>query len=383
MPKARSGGPRFQERVVQDISEALEVIDMEWLLQREGITYKESYGRSGRQLNARTCPFRHTSEYKVYINAETGVGNCFSGNCPKKTWNKWSLLKGIFELEGRQLSTLIRELAREQGWRPKLKTAELTLQDLNTLDLPESTPAWQMTPLPEYLARRGVDAELAEHFSLHWSESGVWSYMDPRGFQGSQDYSNRILIPIFDLNGEMVSFQGRDTTGEAEQRYLFPPGFASAGAYLYNGVNVAEGTETVVISEGVFDVIQTKRALSQNTLTKHMVPIGTFGMHLSSGNPTGDDQLGRLRQLKRERGVKRVIFLWDGELKAVAAATHAALECVKVGLQADIAFVPDGRDPGNTYPHLIQAAVMNPMPCRTKLDALKVIRHSQSIYTTA
>jgi DNA primase len=368
---------------MSDLNDALEKIDVEWLLTREGISYKESYGRSGRQLNARTCPFCHTSEYKIYINAESGIGNCFSGSCPQKTFNKWSLCKGIFELEGRNLVNLIQELAREQGWRPMVKANNLGLQDINTLDIPpEAVPAWQMDVMPEYLVRRGITKDLAEHFSLYWSEKGVWRFMDPRGFQGKQDYSNRILLPIFDLNGEMVSFQGRDTTGEAEQRYLFPPGFASAGAYLYNAVNVAEGTETVVVSEGVFDVIQVKRSLVMNPKTEHMAPIGTFGMHLSSGNPSGNDQLGRLRQLKRERGVKRVIFLWDGERKAAAEAIRVGLECIKVGLQVCIGLVPDGKDPGNSNPLQIQEAVINALPLRTKLDAVRIAKIVKDTYTT-
>lgn len=366
-----------------DLSEILDSIDSEWLLQREGIQYKTSYGRSGKQLNLRTCPFCGGNQWKVYVNSETLLGNCFSGSCQQQTWNKWSFMKGLFDCEGRALVDICRSLAKEQGWRPKLNTNNLGLQDLNTLSLPDATPAWEMSVMPEYLVRRGITKEVAEYFSLHWSESGKWKYVDPTGRELSQDYSNRILLPIFDLNGEMVSFQGRDTTGEAERRYLFPPGFASAGAYLYNAHNVMPGTETVVVSEGVFDVIQTKRAMDADERTSSFVPIGTFGMHCSSGNPSGDDQLGRLRQLKNESGVKDVIFLWDGERKAVAAAVEAAMHCVSIGLKASIAFVEDGKDPGSSYLTTIQTAVLNPMPCKGKMDALRILRRANSIYTTA
>ena len=367
---------------MSELNELLETIDMEWLLQREGISYKISYGRSGKQLNAKECPFCHHSEYKVYVNAENGIGNCFSGSCPKGTFNKWSFLGGLFDSQGRHLVDIIRMLAKEQGWRPKVEAASLTLQDLNTLELPDSVPAWTMNPMHEYLARRGISADIAEYFSLHWSESGKWKYLDPRGFEGQQDYDNRILIPIFDLDGSMVSFQGRDTSGTHERRYLFPPGFASAGAYLYNGVNFQKGHDTAVLSEGVFDVIQTKRALDADEKTRGMIAMGTFGMHLSSGNPSGDDQLGRLRRLKREQGLRRVIFLWDGERKAAVAAIEAALRCSEVGLEAHIAFVEDGKDPGGSYLSSIQNAVLHPMPCRNKLEALKALRRAKSFYTT-
>ena len=366
----------------ESLGEALETIEMEWLLQREGVSYKTSWGRSGKQLNLRECPACHRSEWKVYVGAETGLGNCFSGSCSSPTFNKWRFIKNLFDLEGRRLSEMIRELAREQGWRPTIKTATVSLQDLNTLALPDSTPVWEMDPVPEYLARRGIFRDTAEHFSLHWSPDGQWTYLDPRGFNISQDYSNRILIPIFDLNGEMVSFQGRDVTGQHEQRYLFPPGFASAGAYLYNAVNVPEGTETLVIAEGVFDVIQTHRALSQDDRTKDMAAVGTFGMHLSSGNPSGDDQLGRLRQLKEERGVSRVVFLWDGERKAAKAAIEASLKLQEVGIRASVGFVRDGADPGSSKLHEIVDAVVNALPCASKLDAIRVAGHAKRLYRT-
>lgn len=367
---------------MNEIGDLLDAVDLEWLLEREGISYKESYGRSGRQLNARTCPFCHVSQYKVYINAETGVGNCFSGSCPQGTFSKWSLIGGIFEAKGKALVDILKSLAKEQGWRPKELKSALTFQDLNTLDIPEGAmPVSDQAEMPEYLARRGIEKELAKYFSLHYGDTATWKYLNPDGREGKQDYSKRIILPIFDMDGAMVSFQGRDTTGEAEQRYLFPPGFASAGAYLYNGCNVVDGTETVVLCEGVFDVIQTKRALDSDETTKDIVPIGSFGMHLSSGNPSGDDQLGRLRQLK-QKGLKNVIFLWDGERKAFEGAIAAALRCKEVGLVPSIAFLEDGKDPGNSYPSKIIEAVKTAAPCGSKLEALRVMQRAKT-YRTA
>lgn len=365
---------------MSDLDEVLEQIDAEWLLQREGVAYKESYGRSGRQLNIRECPFCHKKEYRVYINAETMVGNCFSGGCPQKTWSKWTFLKGLLGLEGRQLVLALHELAREQGWRPKVQTP-LTIQDLNELSIPKSTPAWEMDPPVEYLARRGVFADLCEYFQLYWSENGAWEYADPRGFTGKQDYSNRIIIPVFDLDGTLVSFQGRDTTGQAEQRYLFPPGFASAGSYLYNGYRVEEGVKTLVICEGVFDVIHAKAALNGAGMKDHE-PVGTFGMHLSTGNPTGDDQMGRLRKLKREKGVTDIVFLWDGEQKALNAAADHCLALTAHGFNCRVAMTPDGTDPGSLYHHVIVETVKSAPPCRSRIEALR-IKQLASRYKTA
>jgi DNA primase len=102
----------------------------------------------------------------------------------------------------------------------------------------------------------------------------------------SKHYNRRVLIPIYDLDGKLVSFQGRDITGTAEKKYLFPPGYARAtGEHLYNGHNVIGRPSDVVVGEGAFDVIAIKVAFDADPTLRDVVPVGTFGKHLSHGAP--------------------------------------------------------------------------------------------------
>lgn len=351
----------------EEAKELLDQIDMEWVLDREGVSHRDSYGRSGRQLNVRACPFCGSNDYRVYVNADSGVGNCFSGGCPQKTFSKWTFLKGLYSQSGNQLLLTLRKLAQEQGWRPK-RTSVLTIADLNSLYLPESKPVAEMEEIPEYLARRGVDRALAEYFGLRWCEQGSFEVVSPDGRKMKQDYSKRVIIPVFDLEGELVTFQGRDGTGEHEKRYLFPPGFASTGSYLYNGWNVVPGVDHVVICEGAFDVIGVKIALDTDFSKREAtLAVGTFGMHLSEGNNEGNDQLGQFIKL-RGKGVKRLTFLWDGEAKATFAAAKSCLSLLKMGFECYVAMLPKDKDPGEAKPVEILSAIQNAKRIRTGVD---------------
>lgn len=68
----------------------LDDIDTEQLVAFEGYEYRVSNGNSGVQLNIKDCPNCHRSDYKVYLNAETGLGNCFVCNTG---FNKYKFVK--------------------------------------------------------------------------------------------------------------------------------------------------------------------------------------------------------------------------------------------------------------------------------------------------
>ncbi|MFP3366609.1 hypothetical protein R0J93_23475, partial [Pseudoalteromonas sp. SIMBA_148] len=64
-----------------------------------------------------------------------------------------------------------------------------------------------------------------------------------------QDFSGRVIIPVLDLMGSLKTFQGRDITGTAEDKYRFATGMPASGAYLYNGHN-ALGKKHLIVCEG-------------------------------------------------------------------------------------------------------------------------------------
>lgn len=328
-----------------------EQLDMEYFLDREGIRYKRQHGRSGMQLNVRECPVDHCHDKRsrVYLNAETGQGNCFVCNTK---FSKASFIKHYIEGSWSEAARYCETLLREQGWRPKRKI--VTAVDITTVKLPISEPVGHDGQNLLYLEERGIDLDCAKYFHLRYSEFGFWRYKAPEGDWKTQNFENRLIIPVFDMDGTLKTYQGRDVTGNSERKYLFPVTLPGTGRYLLNAHNFIRHEE-VVMGEGFFDVAAMKLAFDGDPGTTHLLPVGSFGKHLSYGSTDCDDQLGRFIDMKR-RGLKRVTIMWDGERKALISALDAAKLLTRTGLQVKIAFLPAGKDPNEVPADVVRKA---------------------------
>jgi len=321
----------------QELSDAL---DLEFWCEREGIEFKPTRGSSGPQLNLRECPVCGDRRYRVYMNAETGAGNCFVCN---ETFSKLKFIKAYLGLEWREVFKHVQEVLLEQGWRPKRTiTAAVEMKEEIVLPLSVPLPTEDGQNLV-YLERRGIDGELARYFHLRFCREGWWRYRNDVGSTVAQPFDNRVIIPVFDLDGTLVTFQGRDITGTSDRKYLFPATLPGTGRFLYNGQNAVKARR-VVMGEGAFDVIALKKALDEDVNLRDVVPVGSFGKHLSYGTSDGNDQLGRFLQLRRD-GLEEVTIMWDGEEKALLSALDAASLIHRIGVKVRIALLPPGKDP--------------------------------------
>lgn len=330
--------------MITDLSEVLEKIDIEAYLDREGVDYRETHGSSGQQLNIRTCPVCGGDKWKVFINANSGLGNCFSGSCETK-FNKFKFIKAHTGLGGRDLFEHIESVASELGWRPPRKSTVSVDVDSSELKLPSSLEFPIRGRNLQYLENRNITLDIVKYFNLRFCNKGWFKYKIEEK-ECFMKFDKRVIIPIFDIDGSLVSFQGRDITGTAEKKYLFPPGFASTGAHLFNSHN-AHSTKRVVVGEGVFDVMALKIALDEDVDLRDVVPIGTFGKHLAQR------QLEKFQELK-ERGIEEVTIMWDGELEATDAAIKSGMLIRGLGMKVRIAMLPYGKDPNEVAASVVR-----------------------------
>lgn len=326
------------------ISEILDSVDIESYLDSEGIEYRSRPGRTGPQLNIKDCPVCGSSSWKVFLNADTGLGNCFAGDHPPgENFNKWRFIKAHSGSETNKAAVQhIKAYALAQGWRPPKVKSERVVNATTGWQPPVSLelPGKNGRNLP-YLENRGIPAVYVRYFHLRYCPDGSKFVYQDGNETKTQDYSRRILIPIYDLQGRLVTFQGRDTTGTKEQKYLFPPGLEGSAFHLYNGYNVSNARR-IIINEGAFDVIATKMAMDSDLQLRDVVPIGTFGKHLSSGGT--NDQLAKMLTL-RARGCEEVTMMWDGEIRATDDAITAGLMLASIGWKVRVAMLPPLKDP--------------------------------------
>jgi len=103
-------------------------------------------------------------------------------------------------------------------------------------------------PTHPYLANRGITRETAERFGAGF-------------FPGKGTMSGRIVIPIHNEKGELVSYAGR-AIDDSEPKYKFPAGFHKAQV-LFNFHRVVKeqnADRPVVLVEGFFDCMRVHEA---------------------------------------------------------------------------------------------------------------------------
>lgn len=327
------------------------------MLDHHGIEYRGPVsGRSGPQFNIKSCPRCGTSDWKVYLGEDTGLGNCFKCG----PYNMWSFVKALLGTDdSKTIGKSFDEIAGLGGWKPKRREKRISAPALdgavklpNSIELP--TPDGRTLP---YLVERNISNDLARYFGLRYCHDGAFFYNDEAGEKRRTVFSGRILIPIWDLDRTLVTFQGRALpTLETDRKYLFPKRLPGTARFLYNGHN-AVGASHIAMGEGAFDVIATKAALDQDHTMRSIIPVGSFGKNLTLTGE-GPNQLTALLAL-RDAGLKIITIIWDGTPDALTAALNAAEQLTRYGFAMRIAFLPKGCDPNEVEPHVVRYAIAN------------------------
>jgi DNA primase len=352
----------------------LNELDISSWLDWYGIDYRRTTGSHGIQLNIRECPVCGNSNWKVYLNEETGLGNCFHGDCETK-FNKFKFIKAAIHANNfKEVMDNLDDYLDAVGWKPKPKEKPQENPFVNH----QSFYMPNFIPLPikgrnlKYLTQRGISQEATAYFGLGFCKEGSYQYKKPDGNLGYKDFSMRVIIPIKDIDGKVVSFQGRDITGKAEKKYLFPAGVRSTGSLFYNGEH-AVGAESIVINEGVFDVIATWQAFNEDPSMRSIIPVGSFGKHISFGNDR-DSQINYLLTLK-EKGLKVITMMWDGEHRAICDAIQTALKLKKYGFVVRVAILA-GKDPNELPPVIVRQAYWNAETIDTQVATKLLLKYS-------
>ena len=332
------------------MSGALDNLDMEDYLSSSGVDFRATTGSKGPQFNLKECPRCGGSDWKVFMGRDSGFGNCFHGSCVGQPgYNKYTFIRELTGLSSKDTMKHIEDFVKLRGWRPPTKKEDWTPKTAKGAELPEAR-----FEAIRYLTKRGFDESVIRYFGWLYSEDGCFEYMGREDELVSQSYAGRVIIPVCDLAGRIVTFQGRDTTGTANRKYLFPPGLPGTGRYLYNANNVL-GKERVAMGEGAFDVAALHCALDDMGVGS----IGSFGKSLSGSTTVQqDDQLGQLIELKRS-GLKELTFMWDGESKTIEDACKAALKVRSIGLKVKIGMLPEGKDPNEVSEAVVRHVYAN------------------------
>lgn len=294
--------------------------------------------RSGRNWKA-CCPFHgeKTPSFYVYDDHFHCFGCGVHGD----------VISFVMQSEGRSFPEAVEQLANEAGLdMPRQDPRqEARAQEARSLgDVLEAVQAVYRQALYQpagkqalaYLRRRGLSDATIERFGLGWAGEGRGALLealrgqditaelllqaglmrvDERGAPKGELFFSRVIFPIRDRRGRLISFGGR-TLGDAQPKYVNGPETAlfSKRRALYNldqaRAALRDPAQKLIVAEGYMDVI----ALAQAGFDAAVAPLGTA---------MGAEQLELLW-----REASHPILCLDGD----AAGARAALRVAELAL---------------------------------------------------
>ncbi len=350
------------------------------------VSRRVKLARSGRQWKG-CCPFHGEKSPSFYV-YEDGY-HCFGCGA------HGDAISFVMQTQGSGFMEAVQSLAAEAGLGVPRSTPEAAEAERRRLDLhgvlDAACAAYRRrlrTPdgagALAYLLGRGLSEATIESFALGWSGEGrgaLTAELAPRGVTAEQLlqagllrepegggpprelFFNRVMFPIRDRTGRIISFGGR-TLGDGQPKYVNGPEteLFSKRRTLYgldrarDAMRPKPGTEAaeVVAVEGYMDVI----ALHQAGFGAAVAPLGTA---LTA------EQMEALWRLS-----PAPVLCFDGDTagtRAAARAADVALPLLGVERSLSIATLPSGQDPDTLVRQGGPAAFRAVLAARTALPA--------------
>ena len=300
------------------------------------------------------CPFHAERTPSFSVNAEKGVWHCYGCDAGG------DLFKFVQRHENTDFPTAVRMLAaragitleetpgaaRRRSEREAIYEANAAAQTFFAANLRRSRSA------QAYLTKRGIEDETARTFGIGyapdaWDElrqSLAKSGVEPavavaaglirpreRG-EGYYDFfRNRVMLPIFNLTGEVMAFGGRALDDE-QPKYLNTPSTAAyaKGRHVY-ALNLARRAASaegaLIVVEGYLDAIALHQAGFGNAVA-------------SLGTAFTPEQARELRRV-----ANNLYLCFDGDTAGQAATARSIDMLVDEGLAVRVVTLPPGADP--------------------------------------
>jgi DNA primase len=345
---------RFDERFLDEIKSRLRLSDV------IGRTVK--LRRQGREY-AGLSPFTKEKTPSFYVNDEKGFYHCFSSG------KHGDLISFLQETERLSVPEAVERLAAEAGVPMPVQDARSVEEDKKRATLQdwlEAAAAWFEGELKRpsgqaaraYLKKRALPEDEWKRFRLGYAPSGrtgLKDYLVSKGARpadlvqaglliqpedGGSPYDrfrDRIMFPITDMRGRVISFGGRALDPEAKAKYLngpetelFNKSHVLYGLYDARKIlGAGEADAPLVVVEGYMDVIACQRA--------GIAAVAGMGTALT------EDQMALMWRFHPEP-----TLCFDGDAagqRAAARAIERALPHLKPGRSFRFAIVTGGKDP--------------------------------------
>ena len=233
-------------------------ITAEEVLSRLGLTYFDT-GDHYKLI----CPFHDEKEPSFSMLKTTTQYQCF-GCGVKGNW--YSLIK---ELTGSNPYRYMGITKEDTGDSLFYKALNKVLSNTSNVDekpvkekvipfriIADKEHPFDNTVCRDYCLDRGLTKTDIKEFDIFYISSGFIGDYSTKFL----DFSERLVIPIYDEDGIIVAYEGRDVTNDPDKIKCLYPKKSKVGYTLFNLKNL-DVTKPTIMVEGFFDVISTRKAI--------------------------------------------------------------------------------------------------------------------------
>lgn len=295
------------------------------------------------------CPFHDDTSPSLCVSREKQIFTCFSchatGNVFKflMDYDKMSFPSALKYL-GDRAGILVKEF---KGKRTEKYSKYYDIYNLAVRYYENNLMATFGKTARDYLNGRGLNEDVIKEFQIGLSlnkANDLTNLMVKKGYDlsdlnkiglsnDSHDiYSNRIMFPLYDLDGKVVGFSGRVYDGSKDNKYVntkeTPIFKKGENLYHYAAARPEVRKEGyVIVMEGFMDVIRASTIGYRNT-------VALMGTALTS------EQIKLIRRLS-----EKIVLCLDGDDPGRNAALKDGELFLKAGVDVKVLTLPNPDDP--------------------------------------
>ena len=299
------------------------------------------------------CPFHDDHSPSMSVSKEKQIYTCFSCGATGNVFKFIQDYENISFLEAVKKCADIAHVYIDVGQaRQKNKHQELyDIYNLSQKFYQNNINTEFGKKAKEYLKNRNLNDDIIKEFGIGLSlnekdkltkllkskkyddntliKSGL---INENNYSLNDVYRNRIMFPLYDLNGKVIGYNGRVYNGETENKYINSKetDIFKKRELLYNyhrAKDEARKKHQIILMEGPMDVI---RAYT----------IGIKNCVATLGTAFGKEQAMLVRKLSTN-----VILCFDGDDAGLKATKGAIIELEKLGITPKIVRLENNSDP--------------------------------------
>ena len=298
------------------------------------------------------CPFHSDTNPSLCVSPDKQIYTCFVCH---KTGNAFNF---IMDYEHVSFMEAVRKVADMSGIKVDINVPEKKNVNSNLYKIYEdSSKIYQnninnalATEAKTYLSNRGITDEIIKEFGIGLSlkkrdvlvkslsnkydmkdliESGLVIKNETGIFDS---YQNRIMFPLWDLEGRIVGYSGRiyDTTEGSKYINSRESKIFKKGELLYNyhrSRDICREKDTVYVMEGFMDVIASYKVGLTNTVAMMGTAVTKIQANLI------------------KRMASNIVLLFDGDDAGAKATQRSIDELLSIGVTPKVVRLEDNLDP--------------------------------------